>query len=392
MRLTSAYNKILELDGRYRIVQGGMRAGKTFAILQYLISLAEQLKYKKISVISNTFPALRLGAMADFELILRETGHWIYFDENKTTHTWTCKATGTKIEFVGLDEDLKARGAARDILFINEANRIKYEVFNQLALRTSQFIIVDYNPSSKFWVHTEIKDQPNSSFLRLTYLDNEEIHKSIKADLDAKPKDTNWWKVYGLGEIGELEGNIYKDWEWLQDLPEEKQLLCYGLDFGFKPDPCALISLYKTDDREIFKEEWVKYELTSQDIIRHVHATIVPGSLIVADNARPEIIRDMQLAGLNVMACVKQEKIGREIVGVQGQIEMMQAAQFAAIGQTLEEEYLDYKYHETKDGTFVSKVPAGKDHCLDACRYAWYWVHRQDILKAIMSELLKEYK
>ena len=106
-----------------------MRASKTFSILQYLISLAEQRHNILITVTSNTFPALRLGAMRDFETILRETDHYIYFENNKTTHTWTCTATGSKIEFVGLDEDLKARGAARDVLFVNEANRIKYDVF-----------------------------------------------------------------------------------------------------------------------------------------------------------------------------------------------------------------------------------------------------------------------
>ena len=110
-----------------------MRAGKTFAILQYLISLVEQRADLTVTVCSNTLPALRIGAMRDFQQILKATDHWIYFDENKTTHTFTCKATGSKIEFLGLDEDLKARGAARDILFINEANRIKWDVFEQLA-------------------------------------------------------------------------------------------------------------------------------------------------------------------------------------------------------------------------------------------------------------------
>lgn len=139
------------MDGRYRIVQGGMRAGKTFAILQYLISLAEQADDLVITVTSNYSTSLRLGAMRDFKLILKATGHETYFSENRTTHTFTCTPTGSIIEFVGLDEELKARGASRDVLFVNEANRISYDVFDSLAKRTSEFIFVDYNPSSKFW-------------------------------------------------------------------------------------------------------------------------------------------------------------------------------------------------------------------------------------------------
>lgn len=380
------------MSGRYRVVQGGMRAGKTFAILQYLISLAEQRHDIVITVASNTFPALRLGAMRDFQQILRETDHWIYFDENKTTHTFTCKATGTKIEFVAIDEDLKARGAARDILFINEANRIKHDVFKQLALRTSEFIFLDYNPSSRFWVHDKIINRDDATFEVLTYLDNEEIPANIKADIESHDRTSNWWKVYGLGQIGELEGNIFRNWEFVDELPIERELLGYGLDFGFRPDPCALISLWKVDNKLLLVEEWVESELTPQQIIDKVKMTTQPNTLIVADNARPEIIREMQQAGIQVIPCIKQETIQGQKVGVLGQLEKMAEQQFMAFGQTLHEEYLDYRFTESRDGTFTSKIPDGKDHCLDAARYVWYWVQRRDILNAAMADIVKEYK
>lgn len=380
------------MDGRYRIVQGGMRAGKTFAILQYLISLAEQRDNILISVISNTLPALRMGAMKDFKDILDATGHWIYFDENKSTHTFTCKANRSKIEFVGLDEDLKARGAARDIMFVNEANRIKWDVFDQLAMRTSEFIFLDYNPSSKFWVHDKIVKRDDASFEVLTYLDNEECPPQIRKDIESHDRDSNWWKVYGLGQIGELEGNIFHDWEFVEQIPYEKELLGYGLDFGFRPDPCALVSLWRVDDRLLAIEEWVTYELTPNEIVAKIKDTTIPGALIVADNARPEIIREMQQAGLQTVPCVKQENIGGQKVGLLGQLEKMGEQKFLAYGTILEEEYLDYRFVESKDGTFKAKVPEGKDHCIDGLRYVWYWVHRKQILEDAMANILKEYK
>ncbi len=380
------------MDGRYRIVQGGMRAGKTFAILQYLISLAEQADDLVITVTSNYSTSLRLGAMRDFKLILKATGHETYFSENRTTHTFTCTPTGSIIEFVGLDEELKARGASRDVLFVNEANRISYDVFDSLAKRTSEFIFVDYNPSSKFWVHDKLVGKPDTSFDILTYLDNEEIPPKIRAEIEAHPKDTNWWKVYGLGQIGELEGNIFHGWEFVEQIPYEKELLGYGLDFGFRPDPCALVSLWRVDDRLLAIEEWVTYELTPNEIVAKIKDTTIPGSLIVADNARPEIIREMQQAGLQTVPCVKQENIGGQKVGLLGQLEKMSEQKFLAYGTILEEEYLDYRFVESKDGTFKAKVPEGKDHCIDGLRYVWYWVHRKQILEDAMANILKEYK
>jgi phage terminase large subunit len=398
MRLTSAYNKILELHGRYRIVQGGMRAGKTFAILQYLVAIAEECDDIIITVTSNFTTSLRLGAMRDFKKILLATKHYKYFEENKTTHTFTCKATGSIIEFVGLDEELKARGASRHILFVNEANRISFDVFDSLAKRTSGFIILDYNPSSKFWVHKELLDKngkpkPGNSFEILTYLDNEECPPAIRAEIEAHPRDTNWWKVYGLGQTGEVEGNIYRGWEFISqdELPEEKEFLGYGMDFGFAPDPCALVSLWRIDNKLLAIEEWLQNELTPDQIVAKTIMTTTPNTLIIADNARPEIIAQMRAAGLQVIPCVKQENIGGVLSGVSNQLEMMAQEKFIACGDYLEEEYMEYKYVESKDGKFTTKIPKGKDHLLDALRYVWYYVHREYILEKAIADDVKEY-
>jgi phage terminase large subunit len=372
-----------------------MRAGKTFAILQYFIALAEQCQNKTLTVVSSTLPALRTGAIRDFKRILNETGHIKYFSENKSTLTYTCRATGSIIEFIGLDgkeSDLKARGGARNMLFVNEANRIPFNTFEQLAMRTTDFIYIDFNPSSRFWIHDEIQPLSNASFEIFTYVDNEEIPQAIKDDILRHDRNTNWWRVYGEGLIGELEGNVFHGWEFLTNRDGlECELIGYGLDFGFKPDPCAFVALYRCDDSMLIEELFETTGLISSQIVDKVRSLAVSGYPILCDNARPEIIAEMQIAGLPAIKCIKEETIGKDKVGRLGQIERMAEQSFKAIGASLERQYLSYSYHETKDGTFEPVIKDGNDHLIDAARYIWYWSWRRAIMESLINDTLKEY-
>lgn len=391
MRKTTALKRISEMRGRYRICQGGMRAGKTFAILQYLISIAETYDNKIISVVSNTLPALRLGAIRDFERILEETGHWLYFSNNRSTLTWTCKHTGSKIEFFSLDgkeADMKARGSARDILFVNEANRMPWQGFEQLAMRTSGFIFIDFNPTSRFWAHDQLEQREDCSLEIFTYRDNEEIPEEIKKDIESHSRDSNWWRVYGDGQIGEVEGNVFKDWEFIDEYDGDREIIGYGLDFGFNPDPCALVAFYRTDKGLMFEEIFCKTGLRSLDIVYLCKLNTDPESTIICDNARPEIIAEMKEAGIHALPCIKQERIGKELIGRMSQIMRMQECHFTAIGKNLEREYLSYSYHQNRNGDFEPVIKDGNDHLLDACRYIWFWWHRHDMInKAVEADV-----
>lgn len=394
MRMTTAYKRISQMDGRYRICQGGMRAGKTFAILQYLIAYAETAHSKVISVVSSTLPALRLGAIRDFNYILSETGHYLYFEKNLSTLTWKCKHTGSVIEFVGLDGsdgEMKARGASRDVLFVNEANRMNWDTFKQLSMRTAKFIFLDFNPSARFWVHDKLQDREDASFEVYTYKDNEEIPKDIKDDIEKQNKDSNWWRVYGLGLIGELEGNVFKGWNWIDEYDKPKELIGYGLDFGFYPDPSALVAFYNTEDGLLFEEIFAKTGLTGQDLIYAVQQFIDPDAIIVCDNARPEIIAEFVRQGLNAIPCIKAEKLGKENIGRMWQISRMAEFKFTAVGKDFEREYLAYSYRKNRLGEFESIIEKGNDHYIDASRYIWFWWHRRDMINNKVNDDLKEY-
>jgi len=224
---TTAINKIIALKKRVKIIQGGTSAGKTFGILPVLISKAANKPLLEISVVAESIPHLRRGALKDFLTIMKTTNR--YFDErfNKSLLRYEF-GNGSYIEFFSADDSSKLRGARRDILYINECNNIEFESYNELAIRTKREVFLDFNPANEFWVHTELKDEPDTDFLILTYKDNEALDKRIVREIEKnRLKATtstywaNWWRVYGEGLVGMLEGVVFSNWQQIDIVPPE---------------------------------------------------------------------------------------------------------------------------------------------------------------------------
>src|SRR3990167_6595246 len=203
---TTALHKILAMKKRLCIVQGGSSAGKTYAILLILIDRAQTDKGKIISVVSETVPHLKRGCIRDFLSIMETYGYYEDNQWNKTDFIYTFKETGSKIEFFSADSPDKVRGPRRDILFINEANNISFETYTQLVVRTNEDVYIDYNPVSSFWIHEEVVPKHDHDFIILTYKDNEQLAPSIVQEIESRKDNKYFWQVYGLGEIGEIEG------------------------------------------------------------------------------------------------------------------------------------------------------------------------------------------
>lgn len=203
---TTATTKIAKLRKRIRAVQGGTSASKTISILLILIDMAQSDKTPTLtSIVSESFPHLKRGAMRDFLNIM---GSHYYFKDalwNKTDYTYTFE-TGSKIEFFSADQPSKVRGPRRDRLFINECNNIPYEAFDQLEVRTKDLIFLDWNPTNEFWFYDEL--QPNRTdvdHLTITYKDNEALDPNIVASIESHRNNRQWWRVYGEGQLGEVE-------------------------------------------------------------------------------------------------------------------------------------------------------------------------------------------
>ena len=376
--ITSALKKIKQTlyePTFYKVIQGGMSSSKTFSIMILLISYAESYPNSLITVAGMSYNHLATGAMRDFKKIMQGTNRWDDTCFNKSAKIYTF-LNGSQIEFLSCD-NMTSRGPRRDVLFVNEANGLNYETFDQLAGRTRDFVIIDYNPSAKFWAHEELveKQKDRTSFLVLTYKDNEALGKQEKTNIESrKPKEgeepSNWWVVYGLGQIGTLEGNVYQNWIAEQKKPDGYILKRYGVDFGFSNDPTAVVAVYENENHEIFAETMI-YEkgLLTPELVEKMKE--LKPALAVCDNARPEIIAEMKRSGLRAIACDKTA--GEKMNGKRYNIELVQRRiiHYLKSDQDLEKEYLSYAWRKKRStGEWLDEPEDGNDHDLDALSYA----------------------
>ena len=304
---TTAQGKISKLKKRIRIVQGGTSSSKTFTILPFLIHYAIKKPNSEISIVSESIPHLKRGAIKDFLKIMDWTVNFNSANFNKSNLTYRF-SNGSYIEFFSADMPDKLRGARRDILFINECNNVSFESYQQLAIRTKKFIYLDYNPTNEFWVHTELMQDDNSDFVILTYKDNEALDGAIVKEIEkAKEKAKtssywdNWWKVYGLGEIGSLDGVIFNNWKTIDTIPNDARLLGYGVDFGYTNDPTAIVEVYKWNDKRIVNEICYEKGLTNSQIAKRI-TTKMPA---YCDSAEPKSIAELKMQGINATAVEK---------------------------------------------------------------------------------------
>lgn len=360
--ITTAVKKIASMEKRLRAIPGGSSAGKTIGILEVLIDLAQRDKKPTItSIVSESFPHLERGAIRDFLDILQQQGY--YQDErwNKTQHTYTFE-TGSKIEFFSVDQPGKVRGPRRDRLFINEANNISFETFEQLEIRTKEFIYLDWNPSAEFWYYTDVKKRDDVEELTLTYKDNEGLDEAIVKALEMRRDRENWWKVYGLGQLGEIEGRIYTGWQIIDSIPHEARLERYGLDFGFSQDPAVIVGIYFYNGGIILDQILYQKGLHNRDLANALK-NLKP-ALVIADSAEPKSIAEIQQYGINIIPCEKgkdSKKYG---------ISVLQDQRVSITKRSVEgiKEYRNYLWATDKEGHLTGDTD-GMDDFLDASRY-----------------------
>ena len=349
---------------RIRGVCGGTSAGKTISILQILISKAQKDKRATLtSVVSESFPHLKKGAMRDFKNIMQEHGYWKESAWNATDSIYTFE-TGSKIEFFSADQPSKVRGPRRDRLFINECNNVAYEAFDQLEVRTNIEIWLDWNPTNEFWFYTEVLGQrDDAEMITVTYKDNEGLPETIIQSIENRKDRKQWWKVYGLGQLGEIEGRIYKGWRIIDEIPHEARLEGYGLDFGYSNDPTAIVAIYYYNGGYILDEVLYRKGMSNQQIASFMNN--LDFGVIVADSAEPKSIDELKLYGLSVVAAKKGA--GSILQG----INYVQEQSISVTKQSINliKEYRNYLWQTDKDGKTINIPEGGFDHALDAVRY-----------------------
>jgi len=363
---TTATKKIFDLKKRIRAVAGGTSASKTISILIWLIDYCQvkQDRSKICTVVSESYPHLKHGAMLDFKNIMVDRGYWKDSLWNSTDHDYTFE-TGNRLEFISFDKFGKAHGPRRDVLFLNEANNLNYLICDQLMTRTRETVWLDWNPSNEYWFYTEIKDKRKDvDFITLTYKDVESLDATTISEIEAHKGNKNWWTVYGLGQLGDVEGKIYKDWQIIESIPHEARLERYGLDFGYSNDPTALIAVYYYNGGFILDEITYQKGLSNKQIADIINNQ--PKALVMADSAEPKSIDEIMSYGVNIIATQK----GKDSVN-QG-IQFVQDQRISVTKRSINiiHEYRNYMWQTDKDGKIINEPDVVFNHAMDALRYA----------------------
>jgi len=366
---TTAQSKIAKLKKRVRVVRGGTSSSKTFSIIPLLIDYAIATPKSEISIVAETIPQLRRGALRDFLKIMDLIGMYDDSRFNKSSLVYTF-SNGSYIEFFSADMSAKLRGARRDVLFVNECNNVEWEAYYQMAIRTRKFIYLDYNPVAEFWVDTELIKDKDTDFVVLTYKDNEALDKSIVNEIEkAREKAltseywANWWRVYGLGEIGQVQGTIFTNWHQIDNVPQEAKYIGIGLDFGYSNDPTAIVMVYKWNNEFILDEIAYQKELSNKaiaDILKPY------GGLVVCDSAEPKSIADLRSYGINATPCVK----GKDSIinGIQ-KIQALDRIHITKRSTNLIKEFRGYVWKTDRNGTILNEPIDFQNHLCDSVRY-----------------------
>jgi phage terminase large subunit len=364
---TTAIRKILRLRNRIKIIQGGTSAGKTFGILPILISKAAKRPLMEISVVAESIPHLRRGALKDFLSMMKSGFRYVDKRFNKSLLRYDFD-NGSYIEFFSADDSSKLRGARRDILYINECNNIEFEAYNELAIRTKREIYLDFNPANEFWVHTELKNEPDTDFVVLTYKDNEALDKGIVREIEKNRLKgltssywANWWNVYGLGEMGSLQGVVFSNWKQIDTIPTEARLLGYGVDFGYTADPTSIVEVYTYNGQRILNEICYQTGLVNTEIAKKLQKNIIA----YADSAEPKSIEEIRRTGQLIKGVTKG------LDSVNFGIQIMQSQEYLVTSQStnLIKELRSYCWDKDKSGKQINKPIANYNHAIDAVRY-----------------------
>ena len=347
--------------------QGGTSSGKTYAILQVLFAKAIS-ETCIITIVGQDIPNLKVGALRDAidihngdEAIKQQVTFY-----NRSDRVFSFM-NGSIMEFNSYDNDQDAKSGKRDYLFVNEANGIPYNIFEQLSLRTRKQVYIDYNPDTSFWVHDKVIPIPSTELIISDHRHNPFLSDKIREKIEAlKSKDLDLWKVYARGITGRIEGLIFKKWYVLNDSFEDKKLIGYGIDFGFSNDPSTLIEVRMQDGELYVKELIYETGLTNQDISSRMDALNVSrGALIVADSAEPKSIEELR----RLRWTIDGVKKGKDSVMFGINLLKGYAINVHSSSKNLIKELEQYKWKVNKNGDSLNVPIDDYNHAIDALRY-----------------------
>ena len=384
-KYTKAYYKILDLiksnpDENVFVIRGGQGASKTVSIIELFIqSLCSATK--EATILSSELSKMKRTVIRDYKKICKDWGvleNEHDFNKSESKHEYF---NGSYLDFLGADVNDVGKGFRRDILYINEADKMDVDTAVQFISRAS-LTIIDYNPDSLFWGDDYINE---NNFITLTFEDNEYLASSeVKSILDYKNKGffnsdlptesifgdgniknkywSNKWRVYGLGLVGNLDGIVFDNWATINSVPSGARLIGIGLDFGYTNDPTAAVEVYQYNDKRILNEVIYRTGMLNGDI-----AKMLPkdGTYVYADSAEPKSIEEIRRTGVNIMPVTK----GADSIMFGIQTMQTQEYLITSSSKNVINEFQKYIWQKDKRGDTLNKPIDLFNHAIDGIRY-----------------------
>lgn len=347
--------------------QGGTSSGKTYSILQVLFARAIK-ESCTITIVGQDIPNLKVGALRDAQDIVQSSKairqQIVSFHVSGRTYRFK---NDSIMEFKSYENEQDAKSGKRDYLFVNEANGINYNVYEQLHLRTRKQTFLDYNPDASFWVHDKVIPLDGTQLIISDHRHNPFLSDKVREKIEAlKDKDLDLWKVYARGITGRIEGLVYRNWYVLKEDFSDKRLIGYGMDFGFTNDPSTLIELRMENDELYVKEMLYDVGFTNNDISNRLDILgISRGALIIADSSEPKSIEELRRLGWTIDGIKK----GKD--SLMFGINLMKGYKINvhASSKNLIKELEQYKWKIDRAGKPLNVPIDDYNHALDALRY-----------------------
>jgi len=361
--------------GRIVILQGGTRSGKSYSAVQYLVVKALEEADTSISIVRKSFPSLRISTLRDFRSIMKGLDIWDenrwYASENQYTF-----ANGSTIEFLSVQDGERRKGTKRDYLFVDEANELSWDDMFQLFIRTTNKTIVAYNPSfpTNHWIYTQMLTHPEATRYISTYIDNPFLEDDIVKEIE-RLKDTSpsYWKTYGLGLEGMVEGLVFDNVNIVDYIPETAELLGYGVDFGFTNDPTAIIALWRFDEGILYDEICYEKNLLANQIANFIRAAynLFGRKEVIADSSDPRLIEEIfRSGGINIKPALK----GPDSIMAGIDTLKQHKIHITKSSTNLIDEMYSYVWKKDKNDNLLNEPIDTMNHAIDACRYVGSWM------------------
>ena len=363
IKTTNVFNKAYRSKTRITCLQGGTRSSKTYSLCQLFIVKCLEDTGRTFTIVRKTLPALKGTAYRDVLNILKDME--LYSEENHNKSELSYLLNGNLIEFISVDQPQKIRGRKRNYLWLNEANELTYEDWTQLILRTTEQIYLDYNPSDPYsWIYEKVQTRDDCTFIKSTYKANPFLDEDTIAEIERlKDIDPDYWRVYGLGEIGSIQTMIFRNFNLVDDV--QGKLIGYGLDFGFTNSPTALVEVRQLDDNLYIKELLYEKRLTNTDLANKLKEFGIDRQTeIIADSAEPKSIEEVYRSGFNI-------KPAKKGAGIHLGLDIMRRYKLHITKDSLNaiKEFRGYKWSTDKNGDVLNTPVKVNDHLIDATRY-----------------------